>query len=169
MNTIKRRITFLIAALTIATSAAVAADSNSPVGVASGNQSLVAKINMVTVLKFESDKPISEIRLVLDGKQVGRTTKVQTNSKELYLAVVPLNDSLDINGCSGGGNLLINADWPREYNVGIHETERYGPSKILVLNDWVEIYGITRYNAKFDIAHPNEPEKVVRTLKIEAR
>lgn len=105
--------------------------------------SIVAEINSVTVLRFETDKPISHIRLFLNGKQIDKQV-AQTNKTGLYLAVVPMNDKMEIHAKVGDQNQLFTAKLPRVLRANILERESFGPGKTLKLSEWTEVFSITR-------------------------
>lgn len=105
--------------------------------------SIVAKINMITVLKFETDKPISELRFFFNGKQIERDL-VKTDKTGLYLAVVPLIDRIDLHAKVGDKNSLFTAKLPLLFRSDVFERESYGPGKRLKLKDWTEVYTISR-------------------------
>ncbi len=105
--------------------------------------SIVAEINSVTVLRFETDKPIAHIRLFLNGDQIDMQV-AQTNKRGLYLAVVPLNDRLEIHAKVGDQNQLFTAKLPRVLRADILERKSFGPGKDLTLTDWIDVYSITR-------------------------
>jgi hypothetical protein len=105
--------------------------------------SIVAEINSVTVLRFETDKPISHIRLFLDGEQIYKQV-AQTNKTGLHLAVVPMNDRMEIHAKVGDQNQLFSAKLPRVLRADILERESFGPGKSLELAEWTEVFSIAR-------------------------
>ncbi|QDT44908.1 hypothetical protein Pan241w_50240 [Gimesia alba] len=121
--------------------------------------SIVAKINTVTVLKFETDKPISELRFFFNGKQIQREL-VKTDKTGLYLAVVPLNHRIDLHAKVGGKNNLFTAKLPLLLRSDVIEQESYGPGKKLKLKDWTEVYTISRSDFK---------GKNIGSLKVEVK
>jgi len=105
--------------------------------------SIVAEINTVTVLRFETDKPISHIRLFLNGKQIDNGES-GTSKTGLYLAVVPMNDKMEIHAKVGDQNQLFTAELPRVLRADILERETFGPGKTLKLTEWTEVFSVTR-------------------------
>lgn len=105
--------------------------------------SIVARINTVTVLKFETDKPVSELRFFFNGKQITREP-VKTDKTGLYLAVVPLFDRIDIHANVGGKNNLFTAKLPTVFRSDVEIRKSYGPGKDLKLKDWTEVFAISR-------------------------
>jgi hypothetical protein len=105
--------------------------------------SIVAVIHSVTVLRFETKKPISEMRLFLNGKLINNQP-VRTSEKGLYLAIVPKNNKLDIHAKVGDSNQLLSAALPSLLRSNIFEIESFGPGKDLNLDAWTEVFGITR-------------------------
>ena len=123
--------------------------------------SLYAKINNVTVLEFSTDKPVSEIRAILDGNIID-THVYNTSSNGLKVAVVPTKQNIDVHLRAGDSNgLLTVSRFPQNYQAQIGDKEYYGPSKHLVLTNWTIVYGILRWNM--------DSRKVLNTLSIEVK
>ena len=113
------------------------------IGEQPNRESVVQQINSVTVLNFRTDKPISEMRLSMDGKQVDATS-VRTTDTGLWLAIVPMNERMEIQIKAGSENHLLTAKWPILLDSMTREQKSFGPGKTLNLNDWIEVFAIER-------------------------
>lgn len=113
------------------------------IGEQPNRESVVQQINSVTVLNFGTDKPISEMRLTMDGMQVDATT-VRTIDTGLWLAIVPMNERMEIQIKAGSENHLLTAKWPILLDSMTREQKSFGPGKTLKLNDWIEVFAIER-------------------------
>ena len=123
--------------------------------------SLYAKINNVTVLEFSTDKPVSEIRAILDGNIVN-TYAYNTSSNGLKIAVVPTKQNIEVHLRAGDSNGLLTVPrFPQNYQAEIGDKVYYGPSKHLVLTNWTIVYGILRWNM--------DSRTTLSTLSIEAK
>lgn len=117
--------------------------SDRRIGEHPNRDSLVQQINSVTVLNFQTDRPISEMRLSIDGKEM-EATNVRTTERGLWLAVVPQNERLDLQIKAGDQNLLMTAKWPILVDDLTREGEDFGPGKQIKMDGWIVVYGIER-------------------------
>jgi len=105
---------------------------------------LVAHINSVTVLAFNTDRSVREARVLVNGTVVQSTGGGEGSGKGLKVAVVPAAKTIAIHlqvGPSMGW--LLNADYTRPILANLYEGETYGPGKDLVLSEWTEVYSRT--------------------------
>lgn len=104
---------------------------------------LVAKINSVTVLEFNTDRPVRAARALVDGKVVG-STGGGAAGKGLMIAVVPASTNVTIHLQAGPSmGWLLRAEYPQPVRADLREEETFGSGKDLVLGEWQEVYSIT--------------------------
>ncbi|MFA5203750.1 MAG: hypothetical protein WC708_05025 [Lentisphaeria bacterium] len=113
------------------------------IGEQPNRDSVVQQINSVTVLNFQTDKPITEMRLTMNGKQVDATT-VRTTETGLWLVIVPMNERMEVQIKAGTENHLLTAKWPMLLDAMTREQKSYGPCKTLTLDKWIEVFTINR-------------------------
>lgn len=102
---------------------------------------LVAKINSVVVLVFETDKPVRKVRATVDGKVVD-STGWKHNAKGIKIAVVrsgtEIAAHLQVQNMGG----LLRFMFPMPVRANVLEAKVYGPGKQLELSDWTEVYSL---------------------------
>lgn len=105
--------------------------------------SLVAKINSVTVLEFNTDRPVTGARASVDGKVVGLTGGDATG-KGLKIAVVPTSTNVTIHFQAGPSmGWFLTAAYPQPVRGDLLERETFGSGKDLVVGQWQGVYSIT--------------------------
>lgn len=122
-------------------------------------ESVYAKINSVTVLQFNTDRPPSEMRVVLDGKRVDREV-IQTISTNLLLAIVPMPQRMEVHVRAGDKNALLLVPLPEDVHDDVGDREYFGPGRNIALTNWTRVYCITRITIA---------GKVLNTLDIEVK
>ena len=114
---------------------------------------LMARVNRVKVLSFNTDKPVREARLIINGKQVA-SDSWQSDSPGFKLAVItpPSKDprypevkqevQVHVEVSSMGGYMAGPYRERREVNV--LQQEYFGPGTNVVLNGWTKVYGLSQ-------------------------
>ena len=123
-------------------------------------ESLVARINNVRVLVFDTDRPVREVRAVVDGKVVG-TNRWNGTSREIKVAVIRgAGDDVRVQMQVGNVGGILSFRFPMNIRANVAEPESYGPGRQLTLGDWVELFSVKQVmNSK----------NVLTTLRIEVR
>lgn len=135
---------------------------------AANRDSLIAKVNRVRLLSFDTDKPVSEVRLVVDGKQVG-SDSWQSGATGFKLAVIippHVNPSrpntsrevevhVEVPGMGG----FMAGPYRDTREAQVQQREYFGRGGDLVLTGWTQVYGMTHALRA----------KVLYDLKIEIR
>jgi hypothetical protein len=128
-------------------------------------ESLIAKINGVTVMELTADAPIVHYRLLIDGKPTDENRMYSDYSNHLFLAAVPstspLGEGAYIHMTIGKQNCMLTAP---SFRMGpdnnMQGTIEYTyPKKRVSVDNWVTIYGVTI------VQH----EKTVRNLEVQIR
>jgi hypothetical protein len=104
-------------------------------------EALLAVVNSVTVLDFDTDRPVRQARLLVNGRTVD-TTGAATTGPGLKVAVVPEATNIVIHLQVPSMGWLLHGDYPRPVRDDLFEENRYGPGKKLVLTNWTEVFGI---------------------------
>jgi hypothetical protein len=99
----------------------------------------------VRVLEFNTDKPVRQLRALIDGKEAA-SAGWNPGSNNLKLAVVTAPDGRD--------EVHVYAELQHEgwfmkgtirplVEANLSQIEYFGPGKNLVLNDWTKVYGLS--------------------------
>lgn len=103
----------------------------------------VAKINSVTVLEFNTDRPVTGARVSVDGKVAG-STGGNAAGKGLKIAIVPASTNVTIHLQAGPSiGWFLTAEYPQPVRDDLRERETFGSGKDLVVGEWQEVYSIT--------------------------
>jgi hypothetical protein len=122
-------------------------------------ESLVARINNVRVLAFETDRPVREVQAMVDGKVVG-TNRWNGISKEIKVAIIRGTDDVRVEMQVGNVGGILNFHFPMNIRANVAEPESYGPGRQLKLDDWVELFSVEQVMNGHD---------VLANLRIEVR
>jgi hypothetical protein len=107
-------------------------------------ESLLARVNRVTVLRFETDMPVQEVRVVVNGKTVGSESFVGArNGIDFAIVKMGKNITIEMEVPNVGGRFLT-AEYSQQLRAEVSETEYFGPGKRLRLAGWTRVYGITQ-------------------------
>ena len=129
-------------------------------------ESLIAKINNVTVLELVADAPIVHYRLLVNGKTEDKNRIYEGYSNHLFLAAVPGSSSPMGKGAYihmkiGKSNCMLSAP---SFKMGpdnnMQSTIEYTPpSKNVSIGDWITIYSVKIVQL----------DKVARTVEVQIK
>jgi hypothetical protein len=123
-------------------------------------EALVASINNVRVLSFETDAPVREVRAVVDGEVVD-TYLWHDAYNGIDVAVIRgSRDQVRVEVQVGNVGGILNFTFPRNIRANVAEPESYGPGRRLTLGDWVELFSVRQVMNGRD---------VLTTMRIEVR
>jgi len=123
-------------------------------------ESLVARINNVRVLAFDTDRPVREVRAVVNGKVVGTNRWNGSTSNEIKLAIIREGDDVRVELQVDNEGGIITFHFPMNIRANVAEPESYGPGRHLKLDDWVELFSVKQVMNSKD---------VLATLRLEVR
>ncbi len=106
-------------------------------------EALLAVVNGVTVLDFETDRPVRRARLLVNGQVVGETG-AGTTAPGFKVAVIPGATNIVVHLQVPNMGWLLQGEYPAPVRADLFEEKRYGPGKRLVLTDWTEVLGFVR-------------------------
>lgn len=117
-------------------------------------EALTAEVGRhVKVMEFDSDKPVREVRVLMNGKEVA-SDNFQGTRGGLKLAVVtPPHGKQDVEiyfeVADMGG--FAKCGFREIVEANVVEREYFGAGKHLVLNGWTQVYGLSQqYLGKAD-------------------
>jgi hypothetical protein len=122
-------------------------------------ESLVATINRVRVLAFDTDRPVREVRALVDGKVVG-TDGWRNSSKGIKIAVIRRSGDVLVEMQVGNEGGFLRFPFSENVRANVAEPESYGPGRKLGLADWVEVFSLKQVLSN---------TQVLATLQIEVR
>jgi hypothetical protein len=127
--------------VTVYASVSIFIQSGHTQSAAVNTESLVARINKVRVLAFDTDRPVREVRAVVDGKVVG-TNRWTGTSKEIKVAVIRGTNDVSVEMQVGNVGGILEFPFPMNNRANVAEPESYGPGRQLKLDDWVELFSV---------------------------
>jgi hypothetical protein len=104
-------------------------------------EALLAVVNGVTVLEFDTDRPVRQARLLVNGRVVD-STGAGTNAAGLKVAAIPGITNIAVHLQVPSMGWLLHGAYPSPVRADLLEEKRYGPGKKLVLTNWTEVFGI---------------------------
>jgi hypothetical protein len=111
---------------------------------------LVMRVNRVQVLAFNTDKPVQEARLIINGKQVG-SEAWQADATGFKLAVITSPSRIGRRGTEQEVQVHVEVSNMGSYMTGpyreirednLARSEHFGPGTNVVLNGWTEVYSL---------------------------
>jgi len=125
-------------------------------------EALIAQVaSHVKVMVFNSDKPVREIRVLMNGKEVA-SDKFQSTRSGLKLAVItPPHGKRDVEiyfeiDDMGG---FEKCGFREIVEANVFQREYFGPGRNLVLKGWTQVYGLSQqYIGKTDALYDLQVE-----------
>ncbi len=77
-------------------------------------EALLASINRVRVLAFDTDRPVREVRAVVNGEVVETNRWYGASSKEIKLAVIRMTDNVRVEMQVGNEGGILNSTFSDE-------------------------------------------------------
>ena len=106
---------------------------------------LVAEVaGRVKVLAFTTGRPVSDVRVLVDGKQVD-STEFHGGETGLKLAVVAPSSSqqVEIYVEVPHEARILKAGYRMRTEANVGESQYFGPGTNLVLQGWTQVYGLS--------------------------
>jgi hypothetical protein len=98
-------------------------------------------------MSFDTDKPVREVRLLVDGKQVGFES-FQTSAKTLKLAVITSPSSkepmVEVHMEVDHMGRFMKGAYRVRHEANVLQSEYFGPGTNVVLKEWTQVYGLTQ-------------------------
>ena len=104
-------------------------------------EALVTKIDTVTVLNFDTDRPVRQVRALVDGKVVA-TNGWNNSSTGIKIAVVERATNVSVHLQVGDEGGVLDLPFAMSTRANVAVSASYGPGRRLKLADWIEVFGV---------------------------
>ena len=138
-----------------------------PRGTKKNMDSILCRINRVLVLRFQTNKPVTQIRLFVNDKVVKQATFSSNPYKGMRFAITRGEKLIEIDysadDSTGLGRFVV--DRPLSTSNRVGDRTYFGPGADLTLDDWVTVYSL----ALFDVCYPDSELEDLRKFAIQIK